>query len=175
MKKSELLKLYHDKVNQDKTVIDEIILYIHMPTGEIETITNPNVEEKIKYIEKAYDDNLVLKTCKDIYIEDAVIIEKDSESLMPFSTALIHLQYGKTLSRKEWKGTCKCIQCIPKLNINTQNQEDKLVEEYDVIVKQPIYLTSATNNSEEQVSWTPTISDIFADDWYIVENKEEIK
>ena len=48
----------------------EIVLYIHMPTGETETIKNPNVQAKRDYIERAYDDDLHLKSCPEIYIED---------------------------------------------------------------------------------------------------------
>ena len=45
-------------------------LFIRMPSGELETISNPNVREKAKYIDKAYDDNLSLKTFPAIHIED---------------------------------------------------------------------------------------------------------
>lgn len=50
-----------------------IELRIQMPTGEIETITNPNVMGKIAYIEKAYDDDMHLKTCYDIHIVECTI------------------------------------------------------------------------------------------------------
>lgn len=43
-------------------------LRIQMPTGEIETIINPNIKAKIEYINRAYDEDLRLRTCPDIYI-----------------------------------------------------------------------------------------------------------
>ena len=46
----------------------KIVLAIKMPDGNIELIVNPNALEKIKYIENAYDDDLHLKTNKNIKI-----------------------------------------------------------------------------------------------------------
>lgn len=45
-----------------------IALAIKMPDGNIELIINNNIAEKLKYIDKAYDDDLRLKTCPDIQI-----------------------------------------------------------------------------------------------------------
>lgn len=47
-----------------------IELKIQMPTGEIETIINPNISSKVEYIKKAYDDNLHLNMRPEIYIID---------------------------------------------------------------------------------------------------------
>lgn len=44
-----------------------IALAVKMPDGNIELIVNNNIAEKLKYIDKAYDD-LRLKTCPDIQI-----------------------------------------------------------------------------------------------------------
>ena len=51
---------------------DLVILYIHMPDGETEIIINPKVDEKMEYIEKAYDENLYHKNGSGIYIEDVI-------------------------------------------------------------------------------------------------------
>lgn len=48
---------------------------IHMPDGETETIINPKVAEKIAYIDKTYNDDLVHVNCKDIYIEYVIFIK----------------------------------------------------------------------------------------------------
>ena len=47
MKKEELMKQYEELKGKGNEP-DMIFLYIHMPTGETETIVNPNVEEKMK-------------------------------------------------------------------------------------------------------------------------------
>ena len=64
-KKEELIRDYESM----KENCIALTLWIHMPTGEIETITNPNVVEKMKYVEKTYTDELVHTNCLDIYIE----------------------------------------------------------------------------------------------------------
>ena len=71
MKKSELFKMY-EEAKQGGADVFMVILYIHMPTGEEEIICNPNVEEKMKYIDKTYNDDLVHANCSDIYIRDAI-------------------------------------------------------------------------------------------------------
>ena len=72
MKKEELMKQYEELKGKGKEP-EMIFLYIHMPTGETETIVNPNVEEKMKYIDRTYNEDLVHANCKDIYIEQACI------------------------------------------------------------------------------------------------------
>lgn len=64
MKKEELKKEYEKVKDKVKT----IYLFIHMPTGETETIINPNVAAKIDYLDRTYTDDLVHINCKDIYI-----------------------------------------------------------------------------------------------------------
>lgn len=56
MKKQELMKRYQDLMEAGKEIYF-IMLYIHMPTGEQETIINPNVEAKIAYIDKTYNED----------------------------------------------------------------------------------------------------------------------
>lgn len=61
-------------INDGEDVSDYVIeLQIQMPTGEIETITNPNIYDKLEYIKRAYDDDMHLKTCYDIYIVECCI------------------------------------------------------------------------------------------------------
>ena len=52
MKKSELLEEYQELIKSG-TKIEEIVLSIHIPTGETETICNPNVDAKIDYLKNA--------------------------------------------------------------------------------------------------------------------------
>lgn len=66
----EIIFSYETATQVNTIPIKEIVLYIKMPTGEIETIINPNVPEKIKYLKNAYTPDLVHKNCKDIQIVD---------------------------------------------------------------------------------------------------------
>ena len=47
-------------------------------------IVNPNVEEKMKYIDRTYNEDLVHANCKDIYIEQACICADFGPSMMFF-------------------------------------------------------------------------------------------
>lgn len=71
MKKNELIKKYEEVKDKAKC----IVLLIHMPSGEIETIINPKVAEKIAYIDKTYNEDLVHTNCKDIYIKNVIFIK----------------------------------------------------------------------------------------------------
>lgn len=73
-KKQELLKAYEEMKEKG---IECVTLFIHMPTGETESIVNPNVEEKMKYIDKTYNDDLVHSNCSEIYIEEYIFSMKD--------------------------------------------------------------------------------------------------
>ena len=64
------------KENSELDNIKFIKLSILMPTKEIETIINPNIIEKIKYINEIYDDNLIHKN-GNIRIIDYCFINKD--------------------------------------------------------------------------------------------------
>lgn len=83
--------------------INSIILYIHMPSGEEETIVNPNVEEKIDYINKTYDENLIHKGCKDIYITE-VIFALNNDNEMTFEEAFKAMKDGKKVKLPSWNG-----------------------------------------------------------------------
>ena len=80
-----------------------IFLYIHMPTGETETIVNPNVEEKMKYIDRTYNEDLVHANCKDIYIEQACICADFGPSMM-FSDAYMLMKQGMKVKLPNWGG-----------------------------------------------------------------------
>lgn len=79
-----------------------LTLWIHMPTGEIETITNPNVVEKMKYVEKTYTDELVHTNCLDIYIESWEF--KQRNQTITFGQACDLMKYsGVKIKRPEWE------------------------------------------------------------------------
>ena len=101
MNKSELLKAY-EEARQREQEIAMVILYIHMPTGEEEIIINPNVEEKMKYIDKTYNEDLVHSNCPDIYIRDVIFSENDGS--MEFREALDAMKQGAKVKLPSWGG-----------------------------------------------------------------------
>lgn len=100
MKKEELMKQYEELKGKGKEP-EMIFLYIHMPTGETETIVNPNVEEKMKYIDRTYNEDLVHANCKDIYIEQAYICADFGPTMM-FSDAYMLMKQGAKVKLPNW-------------------------------------------------------------------------
>ena len=96
-KKEELIRDYESL----KENCIALTLWIHMPTGEIETITNPNVVEKMKYVEKTYTDELVHTNCLDIYIESWEF--KQRNQTITFGQACDLIKYSVVkIKRPEW-------------------------------------------------------------------------
>ena len=91
MKKAELFRKHQELVNAGNEVLC-ISLNIHMPGGEEEIIINPNVEEKLAYIDKTYNDDLVHANCADIYITGVEFTT--SADGMFFDDALQHMKNG---------------------------------------------------------------------------------
>lgn len=102
MKKEDLFKQWEELKTKGED-IDCIILYIHMPTGEEEVIVNPNVVDKMQYIGKTYNDDLIHANCKDIYITD-VIFSVNDDSCMDFEEALALMKEGHKVKLPSWGG-----------------------------------------------------------------------
>lgn len=102
MKKTELMERYEDAKNCGEEITG-IVLIIHMPTGERETIINPNMEEKLGYIDRTYNDDLVHCNCKDIYIEDVAFCIGGEPGMM-FSEAYDLMKEGAKVKLPSWGG-----------------------------------------------------------------------
>ena len=159
MTKAELMKRYEEVKEQASS----ICLFIHMPTGETEIITNPNVVEKITYIDKTYNDELVHSNCKDIYIEDVYFaVEGDTYT---FGAAIDFLKDGLRVARKGWNGKKQYIELAK--NISYVNASEEVVKcEHDAIGNKAI---AFVGTSGVQMGWLASQADMLAEDWVIVE------
>lgn len=158
MKKNELIKKYEEV--KDKA--ECIVLMIHMPGGETETITNPKVAEKIAYIDKTYNEDLVHANCKDIYIEDVIFcLEDDTYN---FGEAISFLKEGMKVARKGWNGKKQYIELAT--NISYVNASEEVVNcEHDAIGNKAI---AFVGTSGVQMGWLASQADMLAEDWVIV-------
>lgn len=67
--------LYVENLYKKPKPLRLIVTVVKLPSGALETIVNnQDLDEKIKYILGAYDDNLRLKTCKEIELVDCIIL-----------------------------------------------------------------------------------------------------
>lgn len=160
MKKTELMEKY-EAVKDDA---DCIILWIHMPGGETEIISNPSVAEKIAYIDKTYDDDLVHANCKDIYIEDAYIYPK-GDGPYDFGTIIGFLKEGEKVARKGWNGKSQYIQLATGISYKSATGE--IINcEHDSIGNKAI---AFVGTSGVQMGWLASQADMLAEDWVVVE------
>ena len=159
MKKQELMKRYQDLMEAGKEIYF-IMLYIHMPTGEQETIVNPNVAEKMAYIGKTYNENLVHAGCADIYITEALFSEKND--CFGFGEAVGYLKDGYKVARAGWDGKGMWIR---KIERGEPSPCDNGMENLP-------YLEMKTADNK-LVPWLASQTDILAEDWAIVEEPGE--
>lgn len=158
-KKEELFKKYEEM--RGKT--DMICLFIHMPAGETEIISNPNVAEKMKYIDKTYDHDLVHANCAEIYIENYLFCGPGD--IFDFGFAIQFLKDGNKVARKGWNGKQQYIELAS--NISYQRASGDIVNcEHDAIGNKAI---AFVGTSGVQMGWLASQADILAEDWYLVD------
>lgn len=159
MNKTELMKQYEEVRDN----ADCVILFIHMPGGETETITNPKVAEKIAYIDKTYNEDLVHANCKDIYIEDVIFcLEDDTYN---FGSAIEFLKDGMKVARKGWNGKSQYIELASNISYVNAGKEIVNCEHNDIGNKAIAFV----GTSGVQMGWLASQADMLAEDWVIVE------
>jgi len=154
MLKFELLQ---QLIAAEKVGKSVVALTIHMVGGENEVIINPNISAKRAYIERAYDDELHLRTCHDIYIIDVETFTsmpnlseiKFTENLS-FSQAFAAVKKGAAMRLPQWK---------PDVMIRAQypDKHSKMTAPY-------LYVESRFG----RVPWKETMIELFSEEWEIV-------
>ena len=148
---------------------DLVILYIHMPDGETEIIINPKVDEKMEYIEKAYDENLYQKNGSGIYIED-VIFSCENDTL-DFGAALEEMKRGKRAARKGWHAEGMYLYYVPADRYKPCTEVAEALVGEDGRVQYGEYI--AINTAKDcVVPWVPSQTDMLAEDWYTLPDAE---
>ena len=145
---SELNKEYKKMKGED---IACIILYIHMPTGEEEVIVNSNVDEKIKYINKTYNEDLIHNNCKDIYITEFMFGLNEEYVNLTFGEALEEVKKGKGMRLPNWSKDVVIRAQFP-------DKHSKMTAPY-------LYVESRFG----RVPWKETMIELFSEEWEVVE------
>jgi hypothetical protein len=163
MNKKEFLEAY-EKHKDAKTLY--VRLYIHMPDNSIEMILNMEGHNKVKYVDNTYDDELVHKNSKDIYIVKAEFISSDTLEF-GFDTALAMLKtYNRRLARRGWNGKKQYIELAKR--ISYENAEGEIINaNHDAMGNNAI---AFVGTSGVQVGWLASQADMLADDWYVVDD-----
>ena len=164
-------------INECRKAMDKdnagITLFIQMPTGEEEMIHNPNIAAKLAYIEKAYDDDLHLKSCPDISITDYGI-HFPEEEVMDFGVALMNLKEGRRAAQKGWNGKGMYVFLATDVSFHTEadlsefNPEHSEECSYLNSVEVGDMLVLRTAQGALQPGWLASQSDMLAEDWVIL-------
>ena len=164
-KKQRLLEEYKEFLEKGVN-IKEITLYIHMPSGEIETITNPNVKDKIRYIENTYDDNLVHPSNENIHIDSWKFVEGEPNTYS-FGQAIEMAKEGAAIARKNWNGPNQFVYYVGPNKYKSCTAIGNLIGDKDGMVEYRPYLALKTVDGSV-ATWVPSISDVLAEDWYFI-------
>ena len=154
-------------INECRKAMDKdnagITLFIQMPTGEEEMIHNPNIAAKLAYIEKAYDEDLHLRSCPDISITDYAI-HIPEEEVMDFGVALMNLKEGRRVARKGWNGKGQYLELATAISYT--NAAGEIVNcDHAAIGNKAI---AFVGTSGVQMGWLASQADMLAEDWVIL-------
>lgn len=159
-KKQQLINECREAMNKDNA---GITLFVQMPTGEEEMIHNPNIAAKLAYIEKAYDEDLHLRSCPDISITDYAI-HIPEEEVMDFGVALMNLKEGRRVARKGWNGKGQYLELATAISYT--NAAGEIVNcDHAAIGNKAI---AFVGTSGVQMGWLASQADMLAEDWVIL-------
>lgn len=140
-----------------------VTMFIQMPTGEEELIHNPNLAAKLDYIERAYDDDLCLKSCPEIRINE-YHIHIPQEEVMDFGVAIMNLKEGRRVTRKGWNGKSQYLELAT--DISYTNAAGQIINcEHAAIGNKAI---AFVGTSGVQMGWLASQADMLAEDWIIL-------
>lgn len=142
-----------------KDKVSSITLFIHMPTGETEIISNPRVPGKMAYIDKTYNDDLVHSNCDKIQIENYVF--ETQEETIDFGSAILNLKEGHKVALKGWNGKGVFIE------IQVPDQYSKMTHPY-IYIDTTGLKTDNPDAPKDRVPWLASQTDMLAEDWIVV-------
>ena len=126
---------------------------------------NPNIAAKLAYVEKAYDEDLHLKSCPDISIEE-YHIHYPMDEVMDFGVALMNLKDGHRVARKGWNGKGMFLYHVPAAAYPPCTDVAR-----EAFGGEPVpygaYIAMKTAQGNV-VPWMASQTDMLAEDWIIL-------
>ena len=157
-KKEQLLHLFNQLTEEQKQNT-ALCLFIRMPTGETEYIENPAAGTKVEYIDKKYNDDLVMYGMPEIYITSFFFIPLHSS--FDFGRAIKALLSGKRVARKGWNGRGIFIE------LQVPDEYSKMTHPY-IYMDMTGLQTTNPDAPKDRVPWLASQTDMLATDWMIV-------
>lgn len=106
-----------------------------------------------------------LGNCRKVIIDDAggvLLPVNQIDDEFSFSIAIELLKQGKKIARKGWNGKGMWVTC-EKVYTHT----DLKVQDIESTFSHPLLIIKNVNG--QFATWVPSITDLFAEDWVIVE------
>lgn len=114
-------------------------------------------------IEWAYDDDLHLKSCPEIRINE-YHIHIPQEEVMDFGVALMNLKEGRRVARKGWNGKGQYLELAT--DISYTSAAGQIINcEHAAIGNKAI---AFVGTSGVQMGWLASQADMLAEDWIIL-------
>lgn len=149
---------------KDKAIC--VTLMVRMPGGEIEVISNSNVEDKMAYIDRAYDDDLVHANSVKIHIEDYSFERMDDP--MDFGSAIMNMKEGHKVARKGWNGKGMFLYHVPAAKYKRCTESARCIADKNDMIDYGAYIAMKTAQGNV-VPWLASQTDMLAEDWLVVE------
>lgn len=174
MYKQELINIFNEAKEAGKDISVEVTIP-GQDTTEIIINRNENIDNKLEFYKKAYDDNCVHCMNNQVKIISAFAIGfftrvTDNElvnkkNTMNFGEAIKLLKQGKKMQREGWNGKKQYIELAS--NISYVNPENEVINaEHDAIGNKAI---AFVGTSGVQLGWLASQADMLAEDWRIVQ------
>lgn len=175
MDKQELINVFNKAKESGKDIGVEVTIP-GQDTTEIIINRNENIDNKLEFYKKAYDDNCVHCMNNQVKIINAFAIgfftrennsklDSGKENTMDFGEAIRLLKQGKKIQREGWNGKKQYIELAS--NISYINPEHETINaEHEAIGNKAI---AFVGTSGVQLGWLASQADMLAKDWRIVQ------
>ena len=174
MYKQELINIFNKAKEAGKDIGVEVTIP-GQDTTEIIINRNENIDNKLEFYKKAYDDNCVHCMNSQVKIIKAFAIGfftrltvnelVNKANTMNFGEAIKLLKQGKKMQREGWNGKKQYIELAT--NISYKNTKGEVINaEHEAIGNKAI---AFVGTSGVQLGWLASQADMLAEDWRIVQ------
>lgn len=174
MYKQGLINIFNEAKEAGKDIGVEVTIP-GQDTTEVIINRNENIDNKLEFYKKAYDDNCVHCMNNQVKIINAFAIGfftrvtnnelANMENAMNFGETIKLLKQGKKMQREGWNGKNQYIELAT--NISYKNVKGEVINaEHDAIGNKAI---AFVGTSGVQLGWLASQSDMLAEDWRIVQ------
>lgn len=175
MYKQKLINIFNEAKEAGKDIGVEVTIP-GQDTTEVIINRNENIDNKLEFYKKAYDDNCVHCMNNQVKIINAFAIgfftrvtenelANNKENALDFGEAIKLLKQGKKLQREGWNGKGQYIELATNISYINTNKE-RVNAEHEAIGNKAI---AFVGTSGVQLGWLASQSDMLAEDWRIVE------